>query len=397
MKNEWMENFYGKVTVRVAGKGIERFLNLLVRNGVHVQNVKRHGTETATFTLRVREALRIRPFARQSECSVEFLRRSGAPFVINRMLKNSGFIIGGLMFVFIVFFLSNSIWGIEIKGAKPATEYQIRKELDKMGVKIGRTQFSIANVEGIQRQLTNRIEALTWVGVELKGTTFHLQVVEKKQPKKTEQLSPRNLVAKKKATIVHMFVEKGKQMVNVYDHVVPGQLLVSGLIGKEGATKRVAAQGEILGETWYKSYVEMPLNTSFKVFNGKEEQKHYLRIGSTDIPLWGFGKLKLRQYETEENKRDIYLLKWKLPVSYVNKTFREKEEITRQYTKDEAIKKASEIALRDIKTRIDEDAKIKEEKILHRVFENGKVKLSIHFQIIENIAKGQPIPKETSE
>ena len=30
------------------------------------------------------------------------------------------------------------IWGIEVKGADPATEYKINKELDKMGVKVGK-------------------------------------------------------------------------------------------------------------------------------------------------------------------------------------------------------------------------------------------------------------------
>lgn len=397
MKNQWLEFFNGSVTVRVAGRGIERFINVLIRNGLHIWNVKRHGTETATFTIRLKDALQIRRYARKSECSIEFLQRRGAPFLLKRSLKNGGFLLGGAIFCFIVLFLSNLIWGIEIKGAKPATEYQIRKELDKMGVKIGKMQFLVDNVEAIQRKLTNNIGALTWVGVELKGTTYHLQVVEKKQPKNPEVLAPQNLVAKKKAIIVNMFVENGKQVVDVNDHVQQGQLLVSGLIGKEGGPlKAVAAKGEIWGETWYRSDVELPLATTFKVFNGNEQQKHSLLIGGIEIPVWGFQKVKFREYETETNKHIIHFLKWKLPISYVNKTFREKEDITRTYSKEEAVKMAVEIAKKDIKNRLDEDARIKDEKILHQVFKNGKVSLSVHFQIIENIAKGQPITQGDS-
>ncbi len=102
------------------------------------------------------------------------------------------------------------IWGIKLKGAEPATEYKIRKELDKMGIKVGKLQLFVDNVEGIQRQLSNNIEEITWVGVELKGTTYHLQVVEKNEPKKPEYLTPQNLIAKKKAVIVNMFVEEGQ-------------------------------------------------------------------------------------------------------------------------------------------------------------------------------------------
>lgn len=395
MKNQWIEFLYGRVTVKVYGRGIERFLNVLTRNGLHIWNVKRHGTETVTFKMRLQDAKKIRHFVRKSECAISFLQRSGVPFLIKRLLKNSGFLAGAAVFLLIILFLSNVIWGIEIKGAKPATEYQIRKELDKMGVKIGKVQFFVDNVEAIQRKLTNNISALTWVGVELRGTTYHFQVVEKTEPKKPELLSPRNLVAKKKATIVRMDIDEGQQVVAKNDHVQKGQLLVSGEIGQEGKTELVPAKGEVWGETWYKSHVELPLKTNFKVFNGKEEQKYFIEIANIDLPIWGFGKSKFKESETEKNIHKIHFLKWELPISYVNKTIREREEITRTYTNIEAEQIALEMAKKEIKSHLDEDAIIKDQMILHKAIENGKVILDIHFKIIENIAVGQPISKET--
>nr|WP_263325685.1 sporulation protein YqfD [Neobacillus sp. Marseille-Q6967] len=397
MKNQWFEFLFGRVTVKVSGKGIERFLNILIRNNLTIWNVKRHGTETITFTMRLRDALKIRHYAKGRECTISFLKRSGVPFLFKRLLKNSGFIIGAGLFFAIILFLSNVIWGIEVKGAKPATEYQIRKELDKMGVKIGKVQFFVNNVEGIQRKLTNNIGNLTWVGVELRGTTYHLQVVEKNEPEKPEQLAPQNLVAKKKATIVKMYIEKGQKAVDINDHVQPGQLLVSGVYGKEGQTEIVPAEGEVWGETWYKSHVEQPLETDFKVFDGREKQKHYLILGNFEIPVWGFGKLEFKEYETEKNVQKIRFLKWELPISFGNVTMRASEQITRTYTEKEAQEIALELAKKEIKSHLDEDAIIKDEKILHREMENGKVILDIHFKIIENIAVGQPIPKETNE
>ncbi|PLS01192.1 sporulation protein YqfD [Neobacillus cucumis] len=394
MKNQWIEFLYGRVTVRVSGKGLERFLNALTKNGLHIWNVKRHGTETITFKMRVQDALKIRRFARKSDCKISFLQRSGLPFLLKRLWKNSGFMLGAAAFLFIILLLSNMVWGIEIKGAKPATEYQIRKELDKMGVKIGKVQFFVENVEGIQRQLTNNIGALTWVGVELKGTTYHLQVVEKNEPKKPEHLSPQNLIAKKKAIIVKMFVESGQKVVDINDHVEKGQLLVSGAFGQEENPEVTAAKGEVWGETWYKSHVELPLVTKFNVYNGKEEQKHSLLIGNLEVPIWGFGKPEFKHYEIEKNVHKVRFLKWDLPISYINKTIREREVYQRTYSNSEAEKMALELAKKQIKSTLDEDAMIKDEKILHKAMENGKVKLDIHFKIIENIAVGQPISKE---
>jgi similar to stage IV sporulation protein len=397
MKNQWIEFISGKVTVKVSGRGIERFINVLIRNGLIVWNVKRHGTETITFTMRLQDALKIRRYARERECSITFLKRAGMPFLFKRLLKNSGFVGGAILFLLLIMFLSNVIWGIEIKGAKPATEYQIRKELDKMGVKIGKVQFFVDNVEGIQRKLTNNVGNLTWVGVELKGTTYHLQVVEKKEPEKPEQLAPQNLVAKKKAVIDSMYVETGQKMVDIHEHVEAGQLLVSGVIGKEGQTHQVAAVGEVWGETWYKSHVELPLTTKFFVFNGQEKQKFSLILGKLEIPIWGFGKPEFKEFELDKNMKKIHFLKWELPISIGNETLRAREETIRTYTEKEAEKNALELAKDKIKSGLDEEAIIKDQKILHKELKNGKVILDIHFKIIENIAVGQPIPKETTE
>jgi similar to stage IV sporulation protein len=397
MKNLWIEFFGGIITVETRGKGIERLINTLTRNGILIWNVKRHGSESVTFKIKLNDVKKIRKAVKDSNCKVKFLRRTGMPFLFKRLLKNSGFIVGAFTFLFVIFVLSNMVWGIEIKGADPETEHKIRKELDEMGVKKGKVQFFLENVEVIQRRLTDNIGAITWVGVELKGTTYHLQVVEKNEPEKPELLSPRNLVAKKKGVIVDMFVEEGQPMVNIHDHVKPGQLLVSGSIGKEGQSETVPAKGEIYAETWYLTKVTQPVKSIFHVLNGNEKQKHFIGIGKWQIPIWGFGKVDYKEFETESNTKNIHFLKWELPISYTNTTIREKEQEVRIYSNDEAFDAAKIRARSDIKSLLTENAKIKGEKILHKSVEDGKVSISIHFQIIENIAEAQPLIQGETE
>ncbi|HLO11923.1 MAG TPA: sporulation protein YqfD [Pseudoneobacillus sp.] len=391
MKNQWIEFYSGIVTVKIIGKGIERFINSLTRNGLIIWSVKRSGTNTIIFKMKLKDVHELRKYRRAFECKIRFLQRNGAPFLLKRLFRNSGFLVGAFGFIMVLMLLSNMVWGIEIKGAKPATEHQIRKTLTEMGIKVGKLQFYMEDVESIQRNLTNKIEELTWVGVELKGTTYHFQVVEKNQPKKIVKNSPRNLVASKKAIIVKMFVEKGQPKAKMYDHVVPGQILVSGLIGKEDNPKMVPAEAEILGETWYKTSVDLPLNSTFYVFNGKEERKHAISIGKFKIPVWGFGKIPYQEYEIEQNIKKIRFLKWNTPISYIHETYRQREKVLREYSKKEAVQMAMNLAKEDIKNHLSEDAIIKGEKILHQSFQNGKVRLIIHFQVIEDIAKTEPI------
>jgi similar to stage IV sporulation protein len=391
MKNQWINGLIGIVRVKVTGRGVERFLNQLTRNEILIWNVKRHGTQAITFQIRLTDIKKLRGPARDSECKIRFIERAGGPFFLQRLWTNIGFVLGAVSFLALILILSNMVWGIEIKGASPATEYQIRKELDDMGVKIGKPQFKVDNVDVIQRELTDKVKALTWVGVELQGTTYHFQVVEKEEPEKPELYNAQNLVATKKATIVKMFVEEGEQVVELNDNVKPGQLLVSGLIGKEDEKQSVAARGEILGETWYKSQVELPLNSTFQVFSGEEKRKYYLKIAGTTIPVWGFGEHKYNEFENETRDHRLKLLKWELPVTFKTETIREREEVKRTYTEKEAIKRATDLARKDIKNQLPEDATIKGEEILHQSIKNGKVKLSILFQVIEDIAEGQPI------
>lgn len=391
MKNEWTTYYTGYVVVKAHGNGTERLINQLIRQGIHVWNVRKIEVDTLEFYLRLSDVKRLRRVIRKSDCKVTFKLGKGAPFLWKRVWKNSGFLIGLFAFLICIFVLSNMVWGIEIHNAKPATEHAIRKELDAMGVQKGKFQFFIDDVDQIQRKLSDRIEALTWVGVELKGTTFHLQVVEKKQPKEIKATSPQHLVATKKAIIKEMFVEKGVSKVKINDYVQKGDLLVSGVIGTEKAPEIVPAKGIIRGETWYRVGVEIPLETNFSVFNGEEKTRYGLKFWDMNIPIWGFIKPTYPEMEEEVTNRPLRFLQWELPISYVEQTWRSKEDVTRKYTRQEAVKEAEKMARKDLEKKLGDEAEIIGENILRETVDNGKVNLSIHYQVIEEIAAGQPI------
>ncbi|WP_456273991.1 sporulation protein YqfD [Bacillus sp. AK031] len=393
MKNQWITFFTGKVLVKVEGKGIERFINEITRSQIAVWQVKRVGENTFTFYLSLNDLHNFRRAVRRFGCRVTFLRGQGSPFLWKRTLKNSGFLLGAISFLFLILLLSNMVWGISIKGASPETQYEIEKQLQEMGIEKGKFQFTITDVESIQRELSYRMNNITWVGVELKGTTYHLQVVEKNQPEAEEKVGAQNLIAKKKAIIKEIFVEEGMPIVEVNDYVKKGQLLVSGLIGKEDQEqkKAVSAKGVIRGEVWYVTKVELPLKTDFEVFSGNEKVKHYISFGDIRLPVWGWGKIEYKDSVEELSEKKIKFLKWELPTTYIERTVKEKEDVTREYSKKEAVETAKDLARDNLKADLPEDAKVIGEKILHQQIENGKVRLNVHFQVIEDIAVGQPI------
>ncbi|MGG4491814.1 sporulation protein YqfD [Metabacillus idriensis] len=390
MKNQWMHFFYGVIKVTIKGRGTERFINDCIRKDVPVWNVRREG-EAVSFFIRLKDVHAIRAAARNNECKCSLKKVSGLPFLVQKSLKNSGFVIGFVLFFTVILLLSNMIWGIDIKGAKPSTEHLIRKELDAMGVKPGKLQFLTLDPDSIQKNLTNNIKELTWVGVELKGTNYHFEVVEKNEPEKISYSSPQHIVAKKKAIITKMYVEKGQPAVTINEHVKKGQMLVSGLIGNEKNQQKVAAKAEILGETWYQAEVVVPIKTTFNVFSGDEKRKYYLEVGSWQLQVWGFKQDMFTKSEVEEDIRSIKFLKWELPIGYGKKIYREKEIVTRTYNKEGARKAGLEQGKKKLMNELGEEAEIKGQKVLHETNENGKVKLTVLYQVIENIVKTTPI------
>lgn len=391
MKNEWVDTLAGSVRVKARGKGIERLINACVRQGIAVWNVKKHSADTATFFIKLSDVKRLRHVARQSECKLSFVGRTGLPFFWRQAWRNSGFWLGLLLFIAMVFLLSNIVWKIEIKGAAPETEHQIARELKRMGVERGVFQFLLDDPETLQKKLTERVPDITWVGVEWKGTSLHFRVVEKEIPEPKKPIPPRHLVAKKEAVIADLFVEEGQPLVSVNDYVQKGQLLVSGIIGAEGRTKFVPASGKVFGETWYKSTVVLPLETTFHVLTGKFTERHYVGIGRLLIPVWGWKKPVFAHTIVETEKRPFRFWKWDLPLYYERITIREAEEVKRRYTWEEAFAEAKEIARRELRAKLPEEAAIRSEKVLHQAKENGKVRVELHYEVIENIAVPQPI------
>ncbi|WP_242145336.1 MULTISPECIES: sporulation protein YqfD [unclassified Bacillus cereus group] len=391
MKNQWFTKWLGYVKVRIEGRGVERFVNECVRRNLVVWDVKKIADETLVFCMLLRDVKKLRIIYRKHECKLYFIGRYGAPFWNKRLIKNSGFLIGFLVFFFGMIVLSNMVWKIEVTGAKPETEYILMKELDKMGIKKGRLQFQMPSVEEIQRHLTDKINAITWAGLDVQGTTYHFKIVEKNEPKKEKAQQPQNLVAKKGAIITRTFVEIGKPVVMKNDYVKKGQLLVSGMFGNEENPTIVSAKGIVYGETWYESNVTVPLKTTFQVYTGNSYNEHFLRLGSAKIKIWGFQHDKYRKSQTENVKHDVKLLGFTLPTSYEKEIVREEEEANREYTEREALKVAKEMAEKELKKKLDEHAMIVSDKILHKKVEGEQLKVALHYTVIENIAEPQPI------
>ncbi len=386
-----MQAVKGYVRVRVDGAYPERFLNRCIEQRLSIWKVKRVGDERIVFYMDIEDATKIRPLLRTTDCKVTFHDRKGTPAILRKMSLRAGFLIGLAACLAIIFILSNMVWKVEVEGASPHVEHELRQVVQEMGIKRGSFQFSLPSVEQIQRDVTEQVSGATWVGVRQKGTTYQFEVVEQKLPEEAARVSPRHLVAKKKAIIHDIFVEHGQAEVKPNDFVDKGDMLVKGEIGKEGKTEIVAAIADVRGEIWYKSEATIPIERLFTTLTGESKDRHYLSIASVNLPFWGLRGHDFEQTQEFIEEKQFHLFNLSLPLKYVRKEIRETSSYNRTYTKEEAIEEAKRMARVELVRGLPDDAEIIGEKVLHETLENGKIKLQIHYQVLEDITSAQPI------
>lgn len=391
MNNDKIRKLSGFVTLKVTGSGGERFINALIREGISVWNIARLEKEVLSMQVLVRDHAQIRDVATEYLIHVEILDRSGLPAFLQRVKSQWGFIIGIILGLGLLYFLSNMIWHVEIRGASPELEYKLMKQLRELGVYEGGLKFLVDDPQALQKTLTSLNEEITWIGVENDGTAFFFQVVEKERPEVEGPEPPRHLVAKKEAVIVDYFVEKGEPVISINQFVKPGQILVSGLIGQEDAPEIVSAKGKVWGKTWYKSEAQVKMKAKTERLSGNKYEKRFLQIGSLRIPIAGMTFADYNNKEVNEVIQRLKILDWQLPLAFVEQTVYELETVELKYTEDEARKLAIEIAQKDVLKDLSTDAKIVNHKILHERMENDTFKISILFDVVEDIAVEQMI------
>ncbi|MDL4841503.1 sporulation protein YqfD [Aquibacillus rhizosphaerae] len=396
--------FTGYVTIKVMGYHPELFFDLCARNNITVWNIKKLSDTECKGNIKLKDLSSVTSLRRNTIYKISFIEKNGLPFLTAKILFKRPLVIGLLLSILFVFFLSNIVWDVKVKGVHPELEKRIITELNKYGIQPGALKLKIGSPGEIQQQLLNDIPELLWVGVTEKGTTYHLEGVEKTVVEEKEEHGPRNLVASKEGVIVDMFVSKGQPLVNVNDFVEKGDILVSGVLGKEKNDKEndkeedeesdenmVEAEAEIIAKTWYETEVNIPIKANYEVLTGENKKKYYLRFGDFLLPIWGFLNPEYENTEVESTQKTLNFLKWELPISFVKQKIQEKELVNETRTTKEARTEAIKQATKDLQKDLGHEAEISFENVLHERIDNGKVKLSLYFTVLEDITKPQPL------
>ncbi|SFL66370.1 sporulation protein YqfD [Salibacterium qingdaonense] len=378
------------VRIRVAGERVEDAVNECIRCSLVLADIKRIDSRCVEFSTTSSSLSMLEKLVNNVGCDMEVASPSKADRMKTVVSRRVGMAAGLGIFVLTLFLLSKMIWNVDIQGASPPLEKELEKHLEEMGVKPGGFQFLVPDVDTLQTMLMEEVEGTTWIGLHQHGTSFEFEVAEQSLPDETDNPSPRHLTASKTAVIQRIFAEKGKPVVQKNELVHEGDLLISGYIGEGEETEAVGAAGEVWGETWYKVTVSLPRERLQETLTGKEASTFRLQAFQLNFPIWGF-QADGQFTDHVLNQKEYRLSAWNrsFPFSFHIEKYKERR-TTSQNTKD-IISQTKKAANTKMNHYLPEDARIMSEKILHEDARNGKVKLVMHYKVLEDIKSETPI------
>ncbi len=387
--------FKGSVEVEAEGLFLERFLNICMRRGIFLSDVKRISNEKISAKIGIGGFKEVRPVAKKTRTRVRIKSRSGMPFLIHRYKKRRVAAVGLALFLGILWYLSSHIVGIDIAGNERIKTAEIENQLKNFGLYRG---IAVSRIDRrlIQNKMMTAFDDIAWIGINVKGSRAYIEVKERLDARQTfDEDVPCNIVADRDGQIVALEVRSGQTMVKINDMVEAGDLLVSGAMDSRVEGIRYAhSEGCVYAETIYKKSGEYPLEFTEKVYTGQEKVRRSIEVFGQSIKLYLKSGQPFEYCDKTEERTDFHPGKpGILSASLTTETYKEYIPEKRTRTVLQAVELGRRELVGAIEKEIDERVEILNKNVTYREIDKTKVEVTVEILCKEDIARQSAIDK----
>ncbi len=306
-------NLIGAVKVRVRGPNPARFLNLCVSSGIPVSGIREEDGDVTFYTLpwRYRE---LRPLAFKTRSKPEVIGRSGVWFLWSKARKRQALVATVLALSGVFYYLSGSIWAIDVRGNNRVSRERILAAALKAGLYKG-VRKAVVSTEFIDASIIRDIPELGWVYTSIHGTVALIEVREKVDHPLER---PGDMVARRDGLVKSVLVLSGHPLVKAGDTVKAGDILIAG----DPSSPSGGARGEVVASTWYKASLEVPLREIQPRRTGRKVEVRLLNVEGNLLPLFGSKAIPFQWYEIEDSGGGVRQSP-KTTISVITRTYYE--------------------------------------------------------------------------
>ena len=326
---------FGYVHLIFSGEFCERILNLAAQNGATLWDIKKCDDNIISAKMSVKNFKKIRKIRAKSGVKVKLVKKVGLPFVFRKHSKRMGFILGVIVFFFILNFLSNFIWKIEVSGNEKIKDDIVLSACNQLGIYEGVNKRKF-DFESAKEKLILSLNGVAWASLNVEGCRLTVEISEITNNFEAFT-APSNLFAKVDGVIKRVDVKSGNCHVKVGDAVVKGDMLVSGKteFKESGVTKLTQSKAEIVAQTKRIFKVTVKKTQVENVLKDKKIVKKVLVIFGVKIPLY-LGETRL-PYNVSTSDFRVKLFDENLPIEIITKEFSPLKKIEKNLSSEEAV------------------------------------------------------------
>ena len=325
----------GRLELKAQGDGLERFLELLYRARIPLFRARKQDG-ILFFSIPPRYFKRLRAPAFQTGTRVRIVKKRGLFMLSRPFRRRFGLIAGALLFLGLLYYWSCFVWQIEVKGCEETSQTQILADLEAMGLKRGcpRT-IDVGRIENLYLMGNKK---LSWISINIRGTTAYVEVKEEGIPPQVVDLSaPSNIYAARDGVILSIRDYGGARQVEPGSAVAAGDLLVSGdRIDQYGVRHLMKSIATVIAQTERQTSVTIPLQQKTYQKTGKKRKKYSISLGNWKIPLYFNKKIDYNKYDTIEEVYPFSIGFFTLPLQWNVTTAEELQELPLERSVEEA-------------------------------------------------------------
>ena len=386
--------FVGTKRVRIVCGDVGRFLSECARRHIHIRNIKRCDAITVEFSVYSYNYSELVQVAKRQKSDVTLICEKSLYRWMSMYRRRKIFVFGFVIFLIAIAISSCYITDITVSGNVDISSEEIISELDKIGFRVGVFRYGL-DVKNIQNSVMLNYDKLSWLWIELHGTSAHVSVRERiAKPDIEDRSDYCNSVASTDALITEIMPRYGRPVVKVGDVVRAGDLLITGIAEtKTGEVRYMHADGIVKGRTWYEADGVYNHTRYDRYLTGDEQKRYSLTLGKHTYPLFAENNTSYKLYEHSKKEQKMNFFKKTLPISFTIDSYCEIIENGVEISDDEVVDTAVNVlgeklakSLRDKK-----DLMIIDKTHTYETLDNGNIYVKVRFECSEDIARYKPI------
>ena len=392
MKNAFLNRWKSKVKICVKGKNMERFIKRLATNHIELYEIETINFHEINIVILKSDYAKVEEMKTIYELSMKEVY--GFDWLKQLLHKNKYMIITFLIGVILLYLLTHTIFEIEVIHTNKDLRNLLQEELKQHGMDKWKPIKSYEQIQKIKEQILKKYkDKIEWLEIESVGTKYIVRVEERLLNEEQPTYPIQDIVAKKSAILLRIEAESGEIVKNRNDYVKTGDTVISGNIKlNEEIKQQTSAQGKIYGEVWYKATVEYPFTYYEEKETGKKRTVYTYQFLNKRIELFNLKPFQSKKIESKTIwKSNLF------PFSLVKEKQKEINIIDEQYTKKEAILKATELATQKIAEQLSEKEEIIRVQQLKVDTNERTIVVELFFAVLEDITATRPIDPITQE